>query len=199
MSAALECATDPAPELADSGVDHQEWLARCHELARTSSKLQFEIGDLLTEGVDKWSRETAYDEASAIFSDYTRATLQTFASVARSVEPLTRVKDLPWAHHRTVARLEPEKQRELLSRAKGMTVSAFRKLVNQECPPNKPDSPDRPVKLTLMAPPEILADMERLALALGDEVESTALFLIRLALQLPDIRQKLESLPIEAA
>ena len=201
MSTTIEYTAELIEALADSSRDRQEWLARGRELAQADSAGQFEIGDWLIAGEEKWSRK-AYAEASAIFNGYAKATLFTFASVARSVETLSRNKDLSWNHHKVVARFGPEKQRELLSRAaqEGLNISAFRKSVNKECPPrdNPEDEPDRPVKLVLTVPANTIERLARVAMERGDEVESTALYLIERALRLPDIWQKAEDLSEDA-
>jgi hypothetical protein len=161
VSDTLEC-TDELVKSPDPV--HQDWLDRCRELAKAGSNLQFDIGDLLAEGEDRWSREIAYDEACVIFHDYTRASLQTLVSVARSVKPLIRVKDLSWAHHRAVAKLakSPETQRELLAHAaeNGMLVADFREYVKAKHPSKKPKHREEKFRVTFEPSAEVYEYLE---------------------------------------
>jgi hypothetical protein len=143
MSTTLEYTEPLVRQIADSSNDHQEWLARGRELARADSHHQFAIGDWLIEGEDRWSRKI-YAEAADIFTGYTKETLYTFASVARSVKTLIRIKDLSWAHHRALARFGPETQRELLEYAhtNNLPLRGFESYVR-----NKYPSPVKPPKV----------------------------------------------------
>lgn len=189
MSAILEL----AQETATSAANRQEWMAKGRELAASDSHLRFEIGDWLAEG-GKWNREL-YDDAAAIFTNYTRRTLANLRNVAYSVETSFRNDALSWSHHKAVARLAPEAQKKMLGRAaeEGLSVSALRRLVDEEFPDDDTGSSDEPkfIKRTLTVPLNLDAELKRAAQERGDEVEATILFLARVALNLPDIWQKL--------
>lgn len=157
MSATLELTAEKVQLLADSSLALTAWREKGRALAQAHSGHQFAIGDWLASGDEKWGRK-AYKEASSIFTSYAKPTLHTFASVARSVEPCCRNKDLPWDHHKAVARFKPELQRELLDFAAnhssggnehpnvekvnpGMSLSLFRKHINKKYAPTKPQTP----------------------------------------------------------
>lgn len=98
-----------------------EFGERLKFLERT---LQFAIGDWAA-----WGEESFGEDAYAAFveNDYAESTIQTYASVARSVNRLIRVKGLTFAHHRVVASLRrndrthspnTELQRDYLNKAR---------------------------------------------------------------------------------
>lgn len=138
------------------------WSADGRKLANgQSTSRQFEIGDWLVRGEDIWGIRRAYREARHLFPNTAHSTLKTFASVARSVQPLTRVNDLTFGHHRLVARFDPELQRKLLKDAATAKVSvgAFRKSLEAEYPTAKPEAPAIPTP-----PPERLTREDKRAL-----------------------------------
>ena len=193
-------------ELSDSSKAQSEWKERGRKLALDDCERQFAIGDWLIEGEEKWTRNI-YKDALAIFNGYAKSTLQTFASVARSVEPLSRNKDLSWAHHKVVARFTVlDFQQQLLAYAAEKRISAtkFRKYVDEKHPSRKTKSPtsENPEpkrKLILELPDRLWADVMSLAIALGDEPENTVCHLIERALvELPDIKAKLEETEMAA-
>ncbi len=143
MNPPIELTAETVQALADSSKEFTSWREKAHALAQADTNLQFEIGDLLASGDEKWGRK-AYDEGVVIFRQYSRATQQTFVHVSRRVPALLRNKDLSWAHHKAVARFDkPVLQRELLARAaeKGMSLSVFRKHMNEKYPPTKTQPP----------------------------------------------------------
>ena len=197
MSATLECEPEVIQSSTDCGPD-QEWLTRGRELAaeddasqQALAARQFAIGDWLTEGVEKWKRD-AYDDAAAIFTNYTRETLRNFASVARAVKTSLRNDDLSWSHHAAVARFEetPEIQKELLAEAVSLKLplQKFRSHISNTHPTAKLD---RSLRLTLKPTAEEMEELTKLALELGDERETVALSLLRWALRQSGITEKL--------
>jgi hypothetical protein len=195
--------------------DFQKWRERGKKLAREDFDHQFAIGDWLADGGEKWSPDIRdiYRDAAEILPGYTRATLQVFASVARTVKPSSRDKGLSWAHHKAVARLDAKDQKGLLATAKArrMSVAALREHVADKFPPkrkdNKPESEERPedngapraFELTLILPAKIVEELDDLARAWGDDgPEGAALHLIEMGLELPDVREKLDSLATPA-
>lgn len=91
------------------------------------SQHQWDIAEWILRGEEIFASITkAYDEATKL-TGMTRATLQSFASTARSVNSLTRVKELSFGHHRLVMKYPTEKQKELLNYAKeaGESVDSF--------------------------------------------------------------------------
>ena len=140
MSASIEYTQNLLQELADATHDRQKWIERGRTLAQADFDHQFAIGDWLIEGEDRWTR--IYDEAVGIFTGYTKETLQVFASVARNVEPLIRVKDLSWAHHRAVMKFGSDTQEKLLLHATEHRLSLrdFRLYIRDKYPPIKPEA-----------------------------------------------------------
>ena len=144
---------------------HQEWTERCRDLAKADVEAQsaiairqFAIGDLLTEGEDKWSRDI-YDEAASIFTGYAKVTLRDFASVARSVKASSRNDVLSWAHHKAVSRLDDSDQRKFLARAVAdkMSVSTLRRHIAEEHPSEKPTAKNGKLRsITLSLPTDLM-------------------------------------------
>lgn len=88
-----------------------------HVLLQLQTSTQWLIGDWLNFGIDRQWGETY--KAVAEHFGYEVETLWTYASVCRSVESLTRIKDLSFSHHRAVAKLSTEDQRIWLEHARG--------------------------------------------------------------------------------
>jgi hypothetical protein len=96
---------------------HSAWIKEGRSLAIAAKRQQFEIGDWLVVGEEKWQRK-AYNEAVTIFTGHNRATLRNLAHVARKVpSSLRNYENLSWNHYAAVARFKPEYQRECLESA----------------------------------------------------------------------------------
>jgi hypothetical protein len=201
MSTTVEYTAELIQSLADSSHSEQEWLICGRELAQAdalaqtdATARQFAIGDWLIEGEEKRSRK-AYDDAAGIFTNYKRVTLRNLANVARSVQTSLRNDVLSWSYHAAVARFAkaPETQKKLLAYAaeKSVSVSAFRKHINETYPPAKPaNKTDRPGKLNLTLPADVMATVKLLAKKWAEPVESALCHLIERALELPGIKKK---------
>jgi len=72
-------------------------------------------------------------------TDYEHGSLRNMVYVAEAVETSLRNDNLSWHHHKAVAPLAPEEQREMLDRAEaeGLSVAALRAIINpkQDDPP----------------------------------------------------------------
>jgi HTH domain found in ParB protein len=88
------------------------WHATLQRAARLRSAFNWILGDLLagSELATETKLELAEQETGL-----PPATLKVLEWVARSVSRERRIGGLAWAHHKTVASLDPEKQAELLA------------------------------------------------------------------------------------
>ena len=92
-----------------------QWSTLMGTLSRMDTAFQFAIGDALLYG------ESRYGERYAQAVDVTGQSYQSLANyvwVSKAVDKDRRVAGLSWTHHRIVAKLDPDKQTELLKRAK---------------------------------------------------------------------------------
>lgn len=102
----------------------QDWIHRGQRIADKLSRQQWEIGDWLAEGCDKWERK-AYAAAERIFPDYARTSLRNFVYVARvfpnrppfEENETSRRMDVSWSHHQLIAGFKPDERKELLDYA----------------------------------------------------------------------------------
>lgn len=93
----------------------EQW--RKQGLALRVSQHQWDVAKWILRGENLFkSKKKAYDEAVKL-TGMTRQTLQSFASTARNVKALTRVKELSFGHHRLVMKYTDEEQKELLKYA----------------------------------------------------------------------------------
>jgi hypothetical protein len=92
-----------------------QWSTLMGTLSRMDTAFQFALGDALLYG------ESRYGERYAQAVDVTGQSYQALANyvwVSKAVGKERRVSGLSWTHHRVVAKLDPEKQTELLTLAK---------------------------------------------------------------------------------
>ena len=92
-----------------------QWSSLMGTLSRMDTAFQFAIGDALLYG------ESRYGERYSQAVDVTGQSYQSLANyvwVSKAVDKDRRVAGLSWTHHRIVAKLDPEKQTELLTLAK---------------------------------------------------------------------------------
>jgi hypothetical protein len=99
-----------------------ESIGRAHKTTR------WWLGDWVNIMIDRF--DMTYEEAAHV-AGLKRRTLSTYAWAARHVDPSTRMDDLTPAHHRLVAGLPLERQREMLiaASAKGWSVSELRRQI----------------------------------------------------------------------
>jgi hypothetical protein len=188
--------------------EHKEWQDRGRKLAEEDSSHQasitarnFAIGDWLIQGE---GYERVYDDAEAIFTHCTRATLRNRRNVAVSVQSSLRNDNLPWSYYVAVAPLESELQKQYLDLAaekKIKSVSALRDRIEKENPKpesNKSNDDDAPAAtiLTLECdgrkgrrelPNRIKDCLLRLGIAWGDEPIGVVVHLMDLAMELSDV------------
>lgn len=114
-------------------IDQQTWIALGEKLGKAGRSIGFLIGDWLNYGEGKGKWGNAYENAMNI-TKLGYGVLRHYASVAKSVQLLTRVNNLSWDHHRKVAPLKSvEDQQKWLQialkeqdRQKGKPMSARR-------------------------------------------------------------------------
>lgn len=100
--------------------DLGEWLHSLDQLTGHWRDVQWQIADLLREGIDRMSNRYAVTELYRLASEtmgVSVKTLQNLVSVARRFPPADRVGELAPSFHMVVAGLEPESAREMLDRA----------------------------------------------------------------------------------
>ncbi len=91
MAATVQYTEELLAKIANASHTFDKWRTEGQRLAvGQSTARQFEIGDWLLEGEEKWGIERAYKEARAIFSN-SHNSLKAFASVARRLRSCTRV------------------------------------------------------------------------------------------------------------
>src|SRR5205807_3256064 len=191
MSTTVEYTSATVQALSDASKAHSVWVEQGRALAKANAARQFEIGDWLLAGEERLKKK-AYAEAQKIFR-YERSTLKLFAHVARNVPALVRTNDLPWEHHKLVARFKPEIQKQLLDYAvkvngtpsSNMTVDCFRKHVNQQYPPTKKAAKPSAIRITLSD--DLRDAVERFANAHHEPVDKTVCHLVELALEIPEV------------
>lgn len=117
----------------DAGLALEDWKALVSRLVPLESEVPWWVGDAIIYAEKEYGRAVAY---TALREATGRAdhTLENRASVARAVPADVRRGDLSWTHHREVARLEPEEQREWLARARaeGWTSKKLGRMVRGE-------------------------------------------------------------------
>ena len=122
--------TDTGLIITDS-ISEADWLALGAPLADVQRATPFYIGDWLAFGESKkFIQRGRYDVAVEI-TKKTRGTLWVYASVARSVPPLMRIKALRFQHHQLVAPLPAQEQKMWLEKAAktGLTVKTLRTFI----------------------------------------------------------------------
>lgn len=120
-----------------------EWIERGLALAHNDNLRQFEVGDWIIAGVEKWT-QGIYEDALKIFTGYSESTLRNFASVSRRVDLSLRNDKLSWAHHKAVTRFGPERQKELLGKAaeEDLNLLQFRDHIAEAYPPPEKPEPE---------------------------------------------------------
>jgi hypothetical protein len=190
MSATLEYTAELIQATADSANDLAAWRNQGHSLAQADSNRQFEIGEWIIAGEERWQKK-AYKEAATIFRAYGHNTLKQFASVARNVPAYIRIYDsLRWGHYQIIARFpKPEYQQELLAKAAECewAVATFREYVNEKHPPVK----KKRTPLTMALPAELEKQVLALAKLRGTPYKETVLYLVEQALQIPAVAEQI--------
>ena len=101
-------------------IEYDQWLRLMATLQQLTTAFQFAIGDALNYG------QKRYGEKYAQAMDATGCAYQSLANwswVANHVPINNRVAGLSWTHHRIVAHVGTEQQKQLLESAKARTLS----------------------------------------------------------------------------
>jgi len=82
-------------------VQMSPWKQRVAVLAQEHRLRQFAIADALVEGIEQFGATAAYDYAEAVFSQYTRATFQSWVTVAKHFSASIRIESdfLTFGHY----------------------------------------------------------------------------------------------------
>jgi hypothetical protein len=112
-------------------IEYDQWLTLMATLQQLSTAFQFAIGDALNYG------QKRFGEKYAQAMDATGCAYQSLANwswVASSVPINNRIAGLSWTHHRLVARIGTEQQKQILESAKvrGVSVTEFEKELKGE-------------------------------------------------------------------
>jgi len=170
----------------DATID--DWRAVGRLLARLEGSIQWLIGDWFLHAESQWGK--TYDDV-ALETGYSKTTLKDYAYVARGVELSVRTDQLTFGHHKIVAALDSDRQRELLQTAitQNLSIAQFREEV---------EGKKIPVKLAFKFSDEVIQwesifakKVVRLRNAIGkkqhltsDEVRKDALDVIQFAQRL---------------
>jgi hypothetical protein len=113
------------------GMDFKTWEKLGHALKSMQGSIQWWLGDWLNYG-EKHYGET-YTQAIEI-TGYEYDTLAQFKSVSSRVESCSREQNLSFSHHKAVAPLEPEEQKEYLDIAEkeNLSVSKLRDRIKSD-------------------------------------------------------------------
>ncbi|MHA2086003.1 MAG: DNA-methyltransferase [Planctomycetota bacterium] len=96
--------------------DFEDWMDYGQSLKQLDGTVrQFAIGDWIVQGFDRYEHGK-WDAVKQIW-DEDKGLLEQYQYVAKHVETLIRIKILSWSHHRLVADLPSDKQREWLQQA----------------------------------------------------------------------------------
>jgi hypothetical protein len=171
-----------------------DWVAEANELVKAyeaQHSIQWKIGDWFEKGQERFGERKAYSEALRLFSKYKRSTLKDFAYVARHVESSVRTNDLIWAHHKLVARFSSsEYQKQLLDAAfkNKLSVSAFRKFINEKHPPTSKAPKSSTVKIDV----DQIASIEQLSKQLNLPFQVVLRELLKQALEGSQTSKRIE-------
>ena len=105
----------------------EQWQSDLVNLGTIERHVQFFIGDKILEGeTKKYIERGKYDLVSEL-TGIEKSLLMEYVSVTKSIS-LLRNKDLPYSHHREVAKLAPDDQEKFLNQAaeKHWSVSTLR-------------------------------------------------------------------------
>ena len=119
-----------------AGMAYADWQGVGRALQQIERSVQWWIGDWLNYG------ERTYGEKYSQAVEETgidKGQLANYAWVASNVDRSLRNEALSWSHHRMVADLEPDQQREWLQKAQNenLPANALRAMIKGEGPPKK--------------------------------------------------------------
>ena len=115
--------------LLSDGLNYEQWAAIGKQIQKAADASMWWLGDWWRYGENKYGERSA----AALDSSYEFQTLADAGWVSRKVSTSDRSEVLSWTHHRQVAALDPEDQREVLADAanNGWTVRETRKAARQ--------------------------------------------------------------------
>lgn len=96
-------------------LDYDEWRVYLFQLVTVDQFCKWAVGAMLNYGEAHFGEQYAQ---AADETGYPPEYLSIIKSVEARVKPLTRVRELHWSHHRLVARMHEEDQRDWLERAR---------------------------------------------------------------------------------
>ncbi len=104
---------------------YEQWVADGKFIETADSSVQWWVGDWMNHG-EKQYGDDKYKQAMEM-TGFEYQTINQFKWVASRIQPITRVINLSFAHHRAVAKYEPEQQQLLLGKADelGLSVKQF--------------------------------------------------------------------------
>jgi len=112
--------------------DELIWRERGSVLAQEKRLRQFEIADWLVLGIERYGATKAYDYAESVFPQYTRATFQSWVTVAKHFPGSIRIESehLTFGHYQVAQGAESSAAEEMVWLRKAdehkMSVSALR-------------------------------------------------------------------------
>lgn len=117
--------------LKSGGLNEAEWLEFGRLLKQFDGSLQWIIGDWLVEGELKWGKK--YEQACAL-TNLAYDTVKDYAYVCRNVQLSVRTDNLEFGHHKLIASMEPELQKQWLDYAiqERMSVARMRLAINPD-------------------------------------------------------------------
>lgn len=98
-------------------LSEEDWIWLGSGLGKIEGAVQWWLGDWWTHGEREYGKRKALFEEGGPLENLNFGTVANYGWVARSVETSLRNEVLSWDHHRHVAWLPPEQQREWLDRA----------------------------------------------------------------------------------
>lgn len=137
----------------DPQITFDEWKQAGQKLALVDNTLQWHWGEWWNHGHKKWDRKA---EEFIKTLPLKRSTLQVYGSVCNTVKPLTRVKDLPFKHHRLIAPIEdPKEQKKWLKRAldNHWPASQLREAIKEAYKEDDPPLPEGKFNVIYADPP----------------------------------------------
>ncbi len=123
----------PIGLLVEENVHLEEWQRFGNVLQRIDAAIQWLIGDWMTYGERVWGQ--TYEQVAQA-TGYDVKTLYDYAYVARGVQFSVRTEKLSFGHHKLVAALPPDLQREWLkyAAANNLSISQLRSELNTTPP-----------------------------------------------------------------
>jgi len=122
-------------------IEYDQWLRLMSTLQQLSTGIQFSIGDALNYGQKRYGEK--YSQAMDA-TGYAYQSLANWSWVSNNVPISNRVAGLSWTHHRLVAHMGTEQQKQILetAKARGITITEF----ERELKGDKEEEPKKQLK-----------------------------------------------------